>query len=132
MIVPGYVPSLASGIGDATPPASCGDDPCTWVDDIWVRDACLSYLRCANPTSPLVVGMDKGFLPGVATAVGQEGGAIVGAVGQGAGQVVGQTAAGLAQGLFVSSDGSTNWMLIGVVGIVGFFVLQSVLAGFRR
>jgi hypothetical protein len=44
--------SLATGL----PAASCGVNPCTWVDDIWVRDKCLAFLRCADPCNPLLVG----------------------------------------------------------------------------
>ncbi len=38
------------------PNTSCGSDPCTWFDNIWVRDGCLSYLRCADPCNSLLVG----------------------------------------------------------------------------
>jgi hypothetical protein len=55
-------------IGDAT---ACGDNPCTWLDDIYVRDACLAYLTCEDPSNLLVIGADQGAIAAAGAAVGQ-------------------------------------------------------------
>jgi len=94
-------------IGDA----SCGENPCTWVDDIYVRDACLAYLDCADPNNLLAIGAEQGAIAA--------GGA---ALGQGAGRFFSNLAD---QTLQNSSIGGTLIMIALAVG--GFFVAESLL-----
>ena len=96
------------GLGDA-----CGTNPCTWWDDIYVRDACLNYLACADPTNPLYVGATKGGL----YLAGQ-------AVGSAAGTAVTELTGGAASGIASAANASpTSLAIIGGVAILGLFVL---------
>lgn len=56
------------GMGDA---AACGDDPCTWWDSVWMRDACISYRYCVNPADPLANLVSNGLIVGGAQTIGQ-------------------------------------------------------------
>jgi hypothetical protein len=93
------------GLGD-----DCGDDPCTWLDQVYMRDACLAYKTCVNPNDPEVVLVTKGLLVGGAQVAGT-------AVGQTAGQAIKSTVTGLftnpanpnAPNLF----GDVNWVMVG-------------------
>lgn len=110
------------GLGDTT--ADCTTNPCTWLDGIWVSDGCLSWLQQCSPTDPRVIAMKSGFLAGTAAAVGQGVAAGVTPIGEAAGQVTGNTLASLFSGLFVNSDGSTNWATIGVVGAAALLAVE--------
>lgn len=95
------------GLGD------CGADPCTWFDQIYIRDACLSYLECANPEDPRVVGVQKGLLP----AIGQE-----------AGNVIGQTLGSTASSFGGSTGIPTSFLVVGgyvVVAVLLFAIIKS-------
>jgi hypothetical protein len=88
------------GLGQSSSPSSivnanCGDNPCTWLDDVWVSDACLAFLECAQPTNILVTSMTQGT------------GA---AVGQAAGSVAASTVGGVASG--IANVAGTNGTLI--------------------
>lgn len=89
--------------------AGCGINPCSAWDQIWVRDGCLSYLRCADPTNPLVVGMDGGFFAGTGAAVGS---------------AAGSTASGVLSGLFQNRDGTVNWISLALIGIGAMVLLK--------
>lgn len=91
-----------SGLGD------CGTDPCTWVDNVYVRDACLDYLRCADPNNVLVIGVDQGFGAAVGAGVGQE-------VGGFFGNVADQT---------VSTSGVGGTLIMIALAVGGFFVIE--------
>jgi hypothetical protein len=105
---PGCTPR-AAGLGDA---AACPANPCTWWDDVYLGDACMSYLQCADPTNPLLTLVQKGAIVGSAQILGQT-----------AGQAVstGFNAA------FTNPDGSTNWTFIAVVGGVGLIALYTLM-----
>ena len=49
----------------------CGANPCGWFDNVWLSDACQSYLGCADPTNPLYVTATKGLIVGGAQVLGQ-------------------------------------------------------------
>ena len=103
-----------SGLGDTTTDLNvpaCGTvNPCTWWDEVWVRNACLSYLRCADPSNPLVVGMDQGFVAGVTDLIGQE----VASGVQGAGT-------GVARALNVP-----GWVILGGVALGGLILIKTL------
>ncbi len=99
------------GTGTALPiaPPTCGTDQCSWWDQIWVRDACLAYLRCANPTDPRVIAMDQGFFTGAGAAVGG---------------AAGQASRGLLSGLFQNADGTVNFVTVGLIGLLGVVLIS--------
>ena len=72
---------------------SCGDNPCTWFDNVWVSDSCLSFLQCAQPTNLLVTAMSGGAGAAVGQAVGQTVAGTVGGTAQGVGNTVGVSGA---------------------------------------
>lgn len=88
----------------------CGPNPCTWWDEVWVRDGCLSFLRCADPSNPLVVGMDKGFVAGVTDLVGQEVAAGVSGAAEGIGK----------------GFGIPGWAILGGIAIGGLLLIQTL------
>lgn len=92
-----------------TQPAACGVDECGWWDQVWVRDACLTYLRCANPSDPRVIAMDQGFFTGAGAAVGG---------------AAGQAGRGLLSGLFQNADGTTNFVTVGLIGLLGVVLIS--------
>ena len=51
--------------------ATCGPSPCTWLDNIYARDACVTYMQCAAPTDPTTIGFTQGAAAGVGAEVGQ-------------------------------------------------------------
>jgi hypothetical protein len=95
-----------AGLGDA---AACGDNPCTWWDEVYLRDACMNYLACADPANPLLITAQRGLIVGGAQVLGQT-----------AGQA---TAAGVTAA-FQNPDGSTNWTFITVAGLGGLLALK--------
>lgn len=109
--------------------ADCGSSPCTWVDEVWVRDECLSYLQQCSPNDPRVIAMQSGFLAGVTSAAADEVGAGLTTVGTNAGNVAGSTLSALATSLFQNPDGTTNWVTVGIAGALGFMVVQPLLGG---
>lgn len=103
-----------AGLGDAP---DCGTDPCTWWDNVWVRDACLTYLGCANPADIRYIGAKQGAGAAAGAAVGQEfGGAISGA------------AKGFASGVGGGAGGSTG--LAGTMLIVGAAMVGALMLVF--
>jgi hypothetical protein len=106
----GNLGSLGTSTTDLSVP-SCGDNPCTWWDEVWVRDACLTFLRCADPSNPLVVSMDQGFTAGVAAE---------------AGQIAGSAVSGAASGL-KSSLGIPGWAILGGIAIGGLVLIQTLV-----
>jgi hypothetical protein len=61
--------------------AACGASPCTWWDNVYARDACVEYMKCAIPSDPTTVYLDQGVGAGVGAEVGSVGGgAVSGAV----------------------------------------------------
>lgn len=101
MRLQGLGSSLPSGFPHSD---TCGDNPCTWWDDIWARDACISFLECAYPNDPTTIGFQQGAAAGAGAAAGQMvGGAMAGA------------GTGLATGLVgdTSGVGGVSWALIG-------------------
>jgi hypothetical protein len=73
------------GITDISNP-SCGDNPCTWFDNVYVGDPCLTFLKCADPSNLLVTGATQGAGAMTGQAVGQEIGGFFGGLGTGFGQ----------------------------------------------
>lgn len=87
--VSAVVPGL-SGLGSTWPSqtpevAACGPSPCTWWDNVYSRDACLEYMKCAIPTDPTTIYLDQGVGAGVGAEVVDAGGGVLG----GAATVVG-------------------------------------------
>ena len=114
--------------------ADCGDDPCTWWDQVWVRDPCLAYLRCATPNDPRVIAMDHGIVAGLTSEAADMAGSALTSVGTNAGTAVGQTLQSTIAGIFENPDGTTNWLVVGVTGaavIAAVQILGSVLGGRR-
>jgi hypothetical protein len=101
--------------------ADCGPNPCTWWDEVWVRDPCLAFLRCADPNNPLVIGMDKGFTAGAAAEAGQITGSVLSSAGQALGEGIGGAAKGLGTGFAVPT-----WVIVAGVLVGGFVVLQTL------
>lgn len=105
-----------SGLGDA---AACGTSPCTWWDDIYVRDACVNYLACANPNDVRYIGATQGA------------GAAIGAS---FGQTVGGAVSGAGQGLWAALTGGQpsqaggTMVIIAGVALAGLLVLGFVLS----
>jgi len=93
------------GLGDTS---GCGVNPCTWVDDIYVRDSCLAYLACADPTNPLYIGATQGALAAAGAAVGS---GISGSV------------SGLASG-FANSITSQGMILLGAAALILVVILD--------
>lgn len=90
--------------------ADCGDNPCTWWDDVYLRNACMAYLACADPANPLLVmsSPDQG---------GQGRGLIVGGS-QVVGSTIGQALETGAESVAVNpATGQMNWLAIGLIGI---------------
>jgi len=71
----------------------CGDNPCTWFDNVWVSDACLNYLQCAQPGNILVTAMNQGTGAAAGQAVGQVATGVVGGAATGIGNTVGTNGA---------------------------------------
>jgi len=105
-----------SGLGDLgslwpsqTPEvAACGPSPCTWLDNVYARDACVAYMQCAAPNDPTTIGFTQGAAAGVGAEVGQG---------------VGTAASSLGSSL----TGSLNLpgvLLIAGVLVVGIFLLK--------
>lgn len=99
-------------IGSIGDTVDCGVNPCTWVDDVYVRDACLAYLTCADPNNLLVIGADQGAIAAGGAAIGQS-----------AGRFFSNAAD---QTLQNSSVGGTLVMIALAVG--GFFLAENLLA----
>lgn len=98
-----------SGTTDA-PPAG---NPCTWWDDIYLRQPCEQYLMQNDPTNPLLVMVQQGAIAG--------GGSVLG-------NAAGQAASNFGSSFFHNLDGSFNWAslaLIGALGFVGFEYLTA-------
>lgn len=99
--------SLPSSFADS---GTCGTNPCNWWDDIYARDACISFLNCAYPNDPTTIGFNRGAIVGAGAAAGQAVGGTVEAAGE-----------GLATGLTGGDGGSggvggVSWALIGGIG----------------
>lgn len=71
-----------SGLGSLWPSntpevAACGPSPCTWLDNVYARDACVTYMKCAAPNDPTTIGFTQGAAAGVGAEVGQAVGSTV-------------------------------------------------------
>ena len=97
------------------PPAGqCGDNPCTWWDNVWARDPCLAYLGCADPNNPLYVGATAGLPAAVGVSVGQE---------------ISNSAMGVAQGLVtpgITPTIGSSIALIGILALAGLLVVRAL------
>lgn len=105
--------AITSGLGD------CGTSPCTWWDEVWVRDDCLAYLQTCNPTDPRVVGMQSGFVAGVTAEAGD----VLSAAGQQLGKAGAKTLSDLLSGLFINADGTPNMTTIVIAGAAAYVLL---------
>jgi hypothetical protein len=102
------------GVGLRGMGAECGDDPCTWFDAVYLRDACLAYKTCQNPNDPAVILANKGLIVGSATVAGST-------VGQAAGQAIESTVTGIftnpsdpnAPPNPLGGLASVNWVMVG-------------------
>ena len=115
--LPRAVPMIRNrrGFGDA----SCGDNPCTWWDDVYLRDACKAFLTCSNPADPLLVMTNQGLIVGGAQVVGST-------VGQAVSTGVESAAAGVAVN---PSTGQINWMTIGLIAAAALILLPRLVGG---
>jgi hypothetical protein len=108
--------------GPASNPACGGTSPCTDSDYLWISDSCLSFLTCADPSNPLVIGANQGALPMVGAAIGQEAGSTVAAA-------AGGVLTGASQGLQQTGQGlglsTTNMILL--AAIAGLVVVATLL-----
>jgi hypothetical protein len=103
-----------TGLGSSLPSGfphsdACGDNPCTWWDDIYARDACITFLECAYPNDPTTIGFEQGALVGAGAAAGQAVGGTVSAAGTG-------LITGLTGGDTTTAPGGVggvSWALIG-------------------
>jgi hypothetical protein len=92
--------------------ADCGEDPCTWFDAVYARDACLAYKLCATPNDPATIMESKGLLVGGATVAGT-------AVGTAAGQGVRTAVTSLftnpedPENPFPNPLAAVNWVMVG-------------------
>lgn len=84
--------------------AACGVNPCTWWDNIYIRDECLGFMRCADPDNVLVTLVDDGIGAGV---------------GQSVGTVIGDTAGGVVSSAPVFS----SFVLLAGIAALTFVVL---------
>lgn len=115
--------SRRGGLGD-----DCANNPCSWWDDVYLRDSCMSYLQSCDPNNALLTVVQKGLIVGGAQVVG-------GTVG---------TAANTATTSFVDSlfgndptnpQGSgTNWGMVALfaAGGIGALMILPKLLGGRR
>lgn len=113
-----------SGLGDT---ADCGADPCTWWDDVYMRDPCLAYKACVDPTNFMVQAVNKGLIAATGASALDMAGTVVTAVGAQAGSAVGTTTGQTIKGLFTNPDGTTNWQSVGLVaaaGVVAMMILK--------
>ncbi len=91
----------------------CGDsNPCTWWDNVYARDACLNYMKCAIPDDPTTIYLDQG----VGAGVGAEAGGVASGVASGVGQ-------GIASNL-TPSGAFTGAAVIGVGIFVAVLLLR--------
>lgn len=111
-----------SGLGDLQ---DCGTNPCTWWDNVYLRDACLQYKTCVNPNDPMVILANRGLIVGGAQVVGST---VGGAVGTGVESTV--------EGIFSSpnpgSAPTVNWALIAFVGVLAIVAVPLLLNMGRR
>ena len=80
MRIQGLGSSLPSGFAHSD---QCGDNPCNWWDDIYARDACISFLQCAYPNDPPTIGFTQGMAAGAGAAAGEMAGGVVSGIGTG-------------------------------------------------
>ncbi len=103
------------GLGDTS---DCGVNPCTWWDNLWMRDACLQYRTCVNPNDPMATLVTQGTIVGGAEVVGSTIGTAIGSGTQAAVQ-------GLVGG--GPTGAPVNWGTIAVIGIVGVLGVMLVM-----
>lgn len=108
--IPNYGRMSLSGLGALGAPCAdsgtCGENPCTWWDNVWISDACRNFCKCSEPASWGAVGAD--------VALGNELVSAAGVVGKAIGSAVGGTAQGIGSQLDIS-----GYILLGI----GAFVL---------
>lgn len=105
-----------NGLGQ---PLDCGDNPCTWFDSIYARDACVAYTCCTDPAGIACTAYTKG---------------VIGATGQAAGEAFSRFFSGLGTGLTENPGGTTFGigtaiLTIGLLGI-GAWVVMTVAEKF--
>jgi len=103
-----------SGLGSLWPSgtpevADCGPSPCTWVDNIYARDACVAYMSCAAPSDPTTIALTQGTAAGVGAEVGQ---------------TVGDVTTGLFSGL--TNAGISGWAILAGLAIGGLVLINSL------
>lgn len=103
-----------SGLGSFWPSAfsdtqECGENPCTWIDNVYARENCAAFLQCGYPTDPTTIAINKGLIAGM---------------GSSAGQAVGATTGGLFTGLVESGIG--GWLVLAGIGIGGIVLIKSL------
>lgn len=126
---------LGSGPGVDIAPSSlpsstpqCGSTPCSWIDDIYVRDACVEYMRCVAPNSNVAIDAaaketaDAMSVGDVAQGAGQVAGGITSEVANVVGRFLGGAAGGA-----TSSMSLSGFLLLGAVALVAITVIPAVL-----
>lgn len=99
------------GLGPGPDVASCGENPCGVLDYVYLSDACMGYLGCAEPTNKLYVGATKGGLY---------------VAGQAVGGAVTEVAGGAAEGAAAATGVPIFVWYIGAA-VFGFLLLKSAI-----
>ena len=110
-----------SGLGSSswptavTGPASCGPNPCGYLDDAGsvvgeASQACIDFMVCAAPNDPTTIALTKSLVAGVTTAAGQD-----------VSNTVSDATTGLFSGL---ASNTTGMFLIGGAALIAFLLLS--------
>lgn len=115
--------SLGSSTWPTSVPDSptCGPNPCTWIDNTGSvvgesSQTCADFMLCALPNDPTTIALNKSLAAGVATAVGQDTGAVVGDVSSG-------LASGFGGGILGSTTAPGLLLIAGVL-VLGFMLMR--------
>lgn len=103
-----------SNLGQASQVANCGANPCTWLDEIWASDECVSYMQCAQPTSVIATGS---FVTSALEQTGESVGSGAASVGSAIGTAAGSTL-GTATASFLSAQSPITIAVIAIAGVV--------------
>lgn len=106
--------------------ADCSTNPCTWWDDVYLRDACKAFLTDCDPANPLLTIVNKGLLVGGADVLGTT-------VGTTVGTAVGTAVESTGTSIFSNPvTGQVNWVPIALIAGGVLLLFQMIPAGGRR
>lgn len=109
-------PRGMSGLGTCADSGTCGPNPCTWWDNVWISDACRKFCQCSDPASWGAVGAD--------VALGQELVGAAGVVGSAVGSAAGSAIGGTAQGIGNQLNSVTGYVMIGTGALLLLMLLK--------